>query len=72
VKELGIVLYAGGPCCCRPNRYIRYIVPPVPGCTPAIYCRDNEAGTEGKATHAIPRGAVLVVRAPQMVDGAHR
>lgn len=70
--ELGIVIYAGGPCCCRPGRYVRYIIPRgVPGATAAIHCRDAEAVTEGKATHPIPRGAVLMVRTPS-VDGSGR
>lgn len=54
------VLTAGGECTCRPGRYVRYVIPPVPGCEPTVYCRAVDAANEGRASHPIPPGAVLM------------
>lgn len=58
------IIYNGGPCTCEPGRYIRFITPRVPGCIPAIHCRDNCAGKEGKNKHPIPKDAVIALRVP--------
>lgn len=65
-----IVLYAGGPCSCRPGRYVRFIIPAVPGCVAAVHCRDLEAAREGLATHAIPAGAVVALHMPRISNEA--
>lgn len=60
------IIYAGGPCTCRPGRYVRYFVPAVPGCEATVFCRDVEAGKEGKAQHPPPAGAMLAMRVPEI------
>jgi hypothetical protein len=62
-------VYAGGPCTCRPDRYVRYFVPRVPGLQATIFCRANDAPKEGLAQHPVPPDAMLVMHAPSLRSG---
>lgn len=60
------IVYAGGPCTCRPGRYVRYFIPRVPGLKATIFCRQNDADKEHLAEHPVPAGAVLAVCVPEL------
>jgi hypothetical protein len=63
------LVYAGGPCTCRPGRYIRFVIPRgVPGCEAVISCRANDAANDFRAEHPLPIGAEYVLRVPSL-DG---
>lgn len=58
-----LMLRPGAPCPCRPNRYIRFIIPRgVPGCAPIISCRQADLATrESIKEHEIPAGAEVEI-----------
>lgn len=58
------IVVAGGPCTCRPGRYVRYFVPRVPGLRATIYCREVGAGKEQRDSHPVPSDAMLFVHVP--------
>lgn len=61
-------LYPGSVCSCSPRRYVRFVIPAVPGCKPVISCRDAEGtGPKSLAEHAIPPDAELAIRVPGLV-----
>lgn len=62
-----VVVYAGGPCTCKPGRYVRFVIPAVPGCEGVISCQQE--GETRRATiieHAIPVGVEIAIRCPQI------
>lgn len=62
-----VVLRAGDPCTCEPGRYVRYVLPDVPGLRARIFCRDNEAGTLGTRDHPPPdEGIEVEMRLPSL------
>lgn len=61
-------LHPGSPCCCKPGRYVRFVVQAVPGCPGVISCRDNETtGPKSLAEHPIPDDAEILIRTPGFV-----
>lgn len=71
MREPVVIVRAGGPCTCRPGRYIRFVIPPgVPGCEAVISCRSNDGtGDTSKLEHAIPAGAEIQILVASL-DGA--
>lgn len=63
-----IPLAPGVPCPCNPSRrYVRFVVPAVPGIEAAISCRDVERTGRGSTQeHAPPRGALVAVKTPNV------
>lgn len=67
-----MIIRKGGPCSCKPGRYVRFFIPPgVPGCTPVISCREVGAASDKDvherdrvAYHGVPEDAELQVRVP--------
>lgn len=69
VKPTSLVV--GGPCTCSPNRYVRYVIPTVPGVVGFISCRANGAGAEALQRHAIPDRTSVWVRMPGVEGVQH-
>ena len=61
-----MTLIRGGPCCCRPGRYIRFVIPRgVTGCDPVISCRSQDGtGRESMREHEVPVGAHYAILYP--------
>lgn len=61
-------LHPGSVCSCSPRRYVRFVIPAVPGCKPVISCRDAEGtGPKSLAEHDIPADAEIMIRTPGFV-----
>ncbi len=60
-------VYAGGPCTCAPNRYVRFAVIATLGCEGVISCRSNDGtGKDSLREHPIPATAHVEVRCPDI------
>jgi hypothetical protein len=58
------ILAPGAPCSCRAGRYVRYVVPTVPGLVGFVSCRDSEAPRGEVREHGIPDGALIAIFTP--------
>lgn len=60
-----MIIRAGGPCTCKPGRYVRFVIPPgVPGCDAVISCREVDAERDTVREHSIPAGTEIQIRCP--------
>lgn len=60
-----MIIRAGGPCPCKEGRYVRFVVPAVPGCKPVISCRPTDSVRSDEIReHAIPPGSEIQIRLP--------
>jgi hypothetical protein len=57
-----MIVRAGGPCPCQQGRYVRFVIPRVPGLEGVISCRGVESPKDDVREHRIPSGAELQVR----------
>lgn len=60
-----LILAVGSPCSCAPGRYVRYVVPAVPGLRATVSCRSHSS-TEWRDVrhHAPPAGTMMAVFTP--------
>lgn len=71
---MATILYKGGPCCCHPNRRVRYVIPfGVEGARAEVSCReDDEHGPESLRWHAPPDDLEYAIHIPELTRADKR